>query len=115
LALRFLHYNGIVHQDVKPANVMVSPEGHIVLSDFGASTTLPFSLDYDDFPVSYAPAISTSKTYHPVVLQGNDVVTFTPSYAAPELMRRNDVDLVIYDERVDWFSFGALLYELATG
>ncbi|KAG7095632.1 hypothetical protein E1B28_006355 [Marasmius oreades] len=115
LALRFLHGNGIVHQDVKPGNVMVSADGHIVLSDFGASIALPFSLDYDDLPVSFSPEVSIRKTYHPVVLQGDDIVTFTPSYAAPELLRRNGADLVIYDERVDWFSLGMLLYELATG
>ncbi|KAL0576118.1 hypothetical protein V5O48_005865 [Marasmius crinis-equi] len=115
LALRFLRRNGMVHQDVKPENVMVSSEGHIVLGDFGASTSLPFSMEYDDFPVSLSADTCIKKTYHPVVLQGNDIVTFTPRYAAPELLRRNDADLVVYDERVDWFSFGVLLYELATG
>uniref|UniRef100_A0A0W0FBB1 non-specific serine/threonine protein kinase n=1 Tax=Moniliophthora roreri TaxID=221103 RepID=A0A0W0FBB1_MONRR len=115
MALRFLHENGIIHQDVKPDNIMLSQSGHVVLSDFGASTALPFSLEYDDFPVSSSSSAKATKTYHPVVLQGEDIVTFTPRYAAPELLHRNDANLVIYDERVDWFSYGVLLYELATG
>ncbi|KAK7062855.1 hypothetical protein VNI00_000351 [Paramarasmius palmivorus] len=114
LALRFLHQNGIVHQDVKPDNVMLSQAGHVVLSDFGASTTLPFSFEYDDFPVNSSDG-KVTRTYHPIVLQGDDIVTFTPRYAAPELLHRNDANLVIYDEKVDWFSYGVLLYELATG
>ncbi|KAL0071221.1 hypothetical protein AAF712_001787 [Marasmius tenuissimus] len=115
LALRFLHQNGIIHQDVKPGNVMVSAEGHIVLGDFGASAALPFSMEYDDFPVGSSADASATKMYQPVVLQGDDIVTFTPRYAAPELLCRNDADLVVYDERVDWFSCGVVLYELATG
>ncbi|KAK1236244.1 hypothetical protein PQX77_000506 [Marasmius sp. AFHP31] len=115
LALRFLHQNGIIHQDVKPGNIMVSAEGHIVLGDFGASAALPFSMEYNDFPVGSSTDASATKTYRPVVLQGDDIVTFTPRYAAPELLCRNDADLVVYDERVDWFSCGVVLYELATG
>ncbi|KAK0498902.1 kinase-like domain-containing protein, partial [Armillaria luteobubalina] len=86
LAVLFLHENGIIHQDLKPANVMVSAAGHVIVGDFGASS-------YMD-------------TY---------VVTFTPLYAAPELQCRNTEGLVVFDERVDWWSLGVMLYELALG
>lgn len=100
LGLRFLHSNGMVHQDVKPANIMISSAGHVVIGDFGASATLPLKED---------------AAYGVIVLGAQDVVTFTPLYAAPELLHRNSDDLVVYDERVDWWSLGVMVYELATG
>ncbi|KAF9078388.1 kinase-like domain-containing protein, partial [Rhodocollybia butyracea] len=111
LGLIFLHQRGIVHQDIKPSNIMISSAGHIIIADFGASTALPFSFDYEGFPV--IPNSPANKTFHPIVLNAQDLITFTPLYAAPELVRRNRAGLVIYDSRADWWSFGVMLYELA--
>ncbi|KAK0223984.1 kinase-like domain-containing protein, partial [Armillaria fumosa] len=96
LAVLFLHENGIIHQDLKPTNVMVSAAGHVIVGDFGAS--------------SYMDTCGNG-----VTLQPTDVVTFTPLYAAPELQCRNTEGLVVFDERVDWWSLGVMLYELAMG
>jgi serine/threonine protein kinase len=96
IAILFLHSIHIVHQDIKPANVMVSHTGHVVISDFGASSSLP-------------------RDGSPVVLSPTDIVTFTPFYAAPEILHRDDDNLVVFDEAIDWYSFGITLYELAFG
>ncbi|KAF9017736.1 kinase-like protein [Hymenopellis radicata] len=85
---------GIIHQDLKPANVMVSAAGHIVIGDFGASSWM-----------------SEGKA----VFRPMDVVTFTPIYAAPELAHRNAEGMVHIDSGVDWWSLGVMLYELALG
>ncbi|KIY70258.1 kinase-like protein [Cylindrobasidium torrendii FP15055 ss-10] len=98
LAVLFLHGRGILHQDIKPANIMVSETGHIVLGDFGASSWMN-----KDGKVFFG---------------ATDVVAFTPLYAAPELVYRDCAGhggRVVIDSSVDWWSLGVVLFELTTG
>ncbi|KAF8153137.1 kinase-like domain-containing protein [Crassisporium funariophilum] len=117
LGLLFLHRHGIVHQDIKPANIMVSGAGHVMIGDFGAASMLPILGQITGESAESVDSTYTSKDaiYGCIVLQPEDTVTFTPLYAAPELMERNGNGLLEYDERVDWWSLGVSLYEVVTG
>lgn len=94
LALNFLHSRSILHQDLKPANVMISPYGHIVIGGFGSS------------------CVQDASGNMQVKLRRQDTVTFTPRYAAPEINFPDGEGNLAYDERVDWWSLGVVLYEL---
>ncbi|KAG6889947.1 hypothetical protein C0995_013474 [Termitomyces sp. Mi166 len=111
LGLAFLHARGLVHQDIKPANILLSYTGHVVIGDFGATSKMPLVSSGHDGPSLDAD----TDHYGPIVLDADDFVTFTPLYAAPEIKEQTLHGQVIYDYRSDWWSLGVLLYELVTG
>ncbi|CAL1709830.1 unnamed protein product [Somion occarium] len=94
LALRFLHIHGIVHSDLKPENIFVDTEGHLVLSDFGGAKFL-------------TNGVLTRKTHE-------DVVCSLP-YAAPELVFDGPEEETVYDEKIDWWSLGVVITVMTTG
>jgi len=87
LGLEYLHNSGVLYRDLKLENLLLTADGHIILTDFGLSKE---------------------------GLEGSDAITATfcgtPEYMAPEMISGKG-----YGKAVDWWSFGSLIFEMLTG
>ena len=86
LAIEFLHKNKMLYRDLKPENIMVDSNGHIKLTDFGLSKMI-------------------KKTKEKAF-----TISGTPQYLAPEILSDEG-----YDNSVDWWSLGCVMYEMLVG
>ena len=86
LALEYLHNQGVVYRDFKPENILIDRDGYIRLTDFGLSK---IGMHED----------GRTKTF-----------CGTLEYMAPEMIKNDN-----YNNSVDWFAFGLVLFEMLTG
>ena len=103
VALEAAHENGVIHRDLKPGNIKLTPGGEVKVLDFGLAKGAAADASSSGPQLSQSPTLTYSPT-------GVGVILGTAAYMSPEQARGKPVD-----RRTDIWSFGCVLYEMLTG
>jgi serine/threonine protein kinase len=107
LAVHHVHLTNFIHRDVKPDNLLLTRTGHIRLTDFGLSTKLD---RYADPLVQLIGELTDAPSRRENARQRVRSMVGTPDYIAPEVLLRRP-----YTQSVDFWSIGAIMYEMLFG
>ncbi|CAH9059740.1 unnamed protein product [Cuscuta epithymum] len=114
LALEYLHSLNIIHRDLKPDNLLIGPEGHIKLTDFGLSKAGLINSTDDLSRPSNSTFLEDDKPKVKSSLQRDQrqksSVVGTPDYLAPEILLGME-----HGSTADWWSVGVIVFELLVG